>query len=69
LEREDVKGGMAVALSGKVDRRTYEKNSFIFGIIMLIFASIVAGFIAAFLLGGGDIALVERVDISGMLPI
>lgn len=55
-----------MALSGKVDRRTYEKTNFLYGIVILLFASVIAGFIAMFLLGGGDFSFVEAANIKGM---
>lgn len=55
-----------MALNGKVDRRTYERNSFIFGIFILLIASIIAGFIASYLLGGGSMDVVSSADISAM---
>ena len=55
-----------MALSGKRDRRTRDKNGFIKTAFFVGFVSIVVAFVGTFLFGGGDFKLFSDVNIIGM---
>lgn len=56
----------AMALNGRMDRRTRDKKGFLTAVFILSFFSLVASYVGIFLFGGGDVETFSRVGIFSM---